>query len=322
MKSLQTLLVLGLLSSFQLTNAQFTDDINSNRPGRSMMAFSVGKSVFQTETGINYVNENHNTLDYKASGFMAEFDLRWGLFFEQLELIGEFQYQNDSYTSNIIDKNRSALKKTLFGAKYLVYDPFKNYEEKPNLYSWKANHRFKWRQMIPAVAVYGGVNLNFSDNPFNFAPVDIEEPKISPKAMLIAQNHFGSRWVLVTNIAYNKIGTDFASIDYILTLTRGFNKQWSGFIENQGFMGDYYSDGVFRMGAAYLFNKDMQIDASIGKNLKGTPNLFTGGIGFSWRFTKNYKEVKIEKDNGSKMDKKMKKKGEKEAKKRKDAVEE
>ena len=57
MKSLQTLLVLGLLSSFQLTNAQFTDDINSNRPGRSMMAFSVGKSVFQTETGINYVNE-------------------------------------------------------------------------------------------------------------------------------------------------------------------------------------------------------------------------------------------------------------------------
>ena len=322
MKSLQTLLVLGLLSSFQLTNAQFTDDINSNRPGRSMMAFSVGKSVFQTETGINYVNENHNTLDYKASGFMAEFDLRWGLFFEQLELIGEFQYQNDSYTSDIIDKNRSALKKTLFGAKYLVYDPFKNYEEKPNLYSWKANHRFKWRQMIPAVAVYGGVNLNFSDNPFNFAPVDIEEPKISPKAMLIAQNHFGSRWVLVTNIAYNKIGTDFASIDYILTLTRGFNKQWSGFIENQGFMGDYYSDGVFRMGAAYLFNKDMQIDASIGKNLKGTPNLFTGGIGFSWRFTKNYKEVKIEKDNGSKMDKKMKKKGEKDAKKRKDAVEE
>ena len=140
--------------------------------------------------------------------------------------------------------------------------------------------------------------------------------------MIIAQNHFGSRWVLVTNVAYNKIGSEFASIDYILTLTRGFNSKWSGFIENQGYMGDYYSDGLFRMGAAYLFNKDMQIDASIGKNIKNTPSLFTGGIGFSWRFTKNYKEVKIEKDNGSKMDKKMKKKGEKDAKKRKDAVEE
>lgn len=322
MKSIQTLFVLIFGITSQISFGQFTDEINSNRPGRSMMAFSVGKSVFQTETGLHYVNEDHKTLDYKASGFMAEFDMRWGLFFEQLELIAEFQYQNDSYTSDVLDKNRSALKKTLFGAKYLIYDPFKNYEEKPNLYSWKANHRFKWRQLIPAVAVYGGANLNFSDNPFNFAPVGIEEPKVSPKAMIIAQNHFGSRWVLVTNVAYNKIGSEFASIDYILTLTRGFNSKWSGFIENQGYMGDYYSDGLFRMGAAYLFNKDMQIDASIGKNIKNTPSLFTGGIGFSWRFTKNYKEVKIEKDNGSKMDKKMKKKGEKDAKKRKDAVEE
>lgn len=320
MKSIQALFILLFGITSQISFGQFTDEINSNRPGRSMMAFSVGKSVFQTETGLHYVNEDHKTLDYKASGFMAEFDMRWGLFFEQLELIAEFQYQNDSYTSDVLDKNRSALKKTLFGAKYLIYDPFKNYEEKPNLYSWKANKKFKWRQLIPAVAVYGGANLNFSDNQFNFAPVGIEEPKVSPKAMIIAQNHFGSQWVLVTNVAYNKIGSEFASIDYILTLTRGFNSKWSGFIENQGYMGDYYSDGLFRMGAAYLFNKDMQIDASIGKNIKNTPSLFTGGIGFSWRFTKNYKEVKIEKDNGSKMDKKVKKKSEKEAKKRKDAV--
>ena len=66
MKSIQTLfvLILGIMS--QISFAQFTDDINSNRPGRSMMAFSVGKSVFQTETGLHYVNEDHNTLDYKA----------------------------------------------------------------------------------------------------------------------------------------------------------------------------------------------------------------------------------------------------------------
>ena len=138
--------------------------------------------------------------------------------------------------------------------------------------------------------------------------------------MIIAQNHFGSRWVLVTNVAYNKIGTDFASIDYIITLTRGFNRQWSGFIENQGYSSDYYSDGLFRLGAAYLFNNNMQIDASVGKNIKDTPSLMTAGLGFSWRFVKNYKEVKIEKDKGSKLDKKMRKKGEKEAKKRKDAV--
>lgn len=319
MKILKFALAITFLFVYQMQFAQFTDEINSNRPGKSMMAFSVGKSVFQTETGIYYVGEDHQKLNYVANGFLAELDLRWGLFFEQLELIGEFQYQNDNFKSPFENKNRSALKKTLFGAKYLVYDPFKNYEEKPNLYSWKANHRFKWRQLIPAVAVYGGVNLNFSDNPFNYAPANIEEPKLSPKAMIIAQNQFSSRWVLVTNVMYDKIGSDFASINYILTLTRGFNQQWSGFFEHQGYNGDYYSDGIFRIGAAYLFHKNMQLDASIGKNIKNTPSLLNAGIGFSWRFTENYKEVKIEKDNGSKMDKKMKKKADKE-KKRRDAV--
>jgi hypothetical protein len=308
------------LLSYQVQFAQFTDEINSNRPGRSMMAFSVGKSVIQAETGLYYNTEDHNSLNYKANGFIAELDLRWGLFFEELELIAEFQYQNDRLTSLIGDQNRSALKKTIIGAKYLVYDPFKNYEEKPNLYSWKANHSFKWRQLYPAVAVYAGVNLNFSDNPFNYSPNDVLDSKISPKAMLIAQNHFGSRWVLVTNLMYDKIGSEFASINYVLTLTRGFNAEWSGFIENQGYNGDYYSDGLFRIGAAYLFQKNMQIDASFGKNFKNTPGLMNFGVGFSWRFAENYQEVKLEKDNGSKMDKKMKKKGEKEAKKRKDAV--
>jgi len=317
MRYSKSLLVFFLLV-YQVQFAQFTDEINSNRPGKSMMAYAVGKSVFQIETGLNFVNEDHAKLNYNANGFLGEVDLRWGLFFEELEFIAEFQYQNDSYSTAFLETNRTALKKSLIGVKYMIYDPFKNYEEKVNIYSWKANRKFKWRQLIPAVGVYAGVNLNFSDNPFNYGPPEIEEAPASPKAMIIAQNHFGGRWVLVTNVAYNKIGSEFASIDYIITLTRGFNKKWSGFIENQGYNGDYYSDGIFRAGAAYLFSNDLQIDASIGKNYKNTPNLFNAGLGLSWRFTKNYQEVRIEKDNGSKMDKKMKKKAEKESKKRKD----
>ncbi|WP_445724366.1 transporter, partial [Flavobacterium sp.] len=148
-----------------------------------------------------------------------------------------------------------------------------------------------------------------------YAPVDIKERSFSPKVTAIAQNHFGGHWVMVTNLTYDKIGTDFASINYVLTLTRGFNAQWSGFIENQGYMGDYYKDVFFRIGAAFLFDTNMQVDASIGKNIKDTPGLLNAGIGFSWRFADQYQEVKIEKDKGSKMDKKVKKKAEKESKK-------
>lgn len=319
MMQLKRILLTATLFSAFVGKAQFTDEVNSNRPGKSMMAFAVGKSVIQTEAGMNYISENHKKLNYDAKGFLGDIALRWGLFKEELELLAEIQYQKDTKEMYGVSNSRSALRQTLFGAKYLFYDPFKNYEEKPNLYSWKANHRFKWRQFIPALAGYAGVNFNFSENKL-FYNSEVPEAKISPKAMIIAQNHFGTRWVLVTNLAYNKIGSEYASIDYILTLTRGINQNWSAFIENQGYNGKYYSDGVFRMGAAYLIRKDMQLDASIAKNIKTTPGIFYGGIGFSWRFTKNYKEVKMAKPGTqSKMDKKMDKKAEKN--KRKDSVE-
>lgn len=319
MMQLKRILLSATFLSALIGNAQFTDEVNSNRPGKSMMAFAVGKSIIQTESGVNYISENHKNLNYNAKGFLGDVALRWGLFKEELELLAEIQYQKDTKEMYGVSNSRSALRQTLLGAKYLFYDPFKNYEEKPNLYSWKANHRIKWRQFIPALAGYAGVNFNFSENNL-FYNSDVPEAKISPKAMIIAQNHFGTRWVLVTNLAYNKIGSEYASIDYILTLTRGINQNWSAFIENQGYNGKYYSDGVFRLGAAYLIRKDMQLDASVAKNIKTTPGIFYGGFGFTWRFTKNYKEVKMAKPGTqSKMDKKMDKKAEKN--KRKDSVE-
>jgi hypothetical protein len=45
---------------------QHTDQINSNRPGETMSAFAVGKSVIQLETGIYGIKENHSLLEYDA----------------------------------------------------------------------------------------------------------------------------------------------------------------------------------------------------------------------------------------------------------------
>lgn len=117
--------------------------------------------------------------------------------------------------------------------------------------------------------------------------------------MLITQNHLGDgKWVFVTNIIADYVTTDFPSYGYVVTLTRGFNDKWSGFVENQGFKSDFYSDAIVRGGAAYLINKDLQIDASISSSLKDTPSIVYGGIGFSWRYDANYKEVRVNIDSG------------------------
>ena len=281
---------------------QHTDQINSNRPGETMSAYAVGKSVIQIETGVYGIKQNHSLLNYDANGFGIDATLRWGLFMEKLELIADIQYQNETYTSLLNKTAIADFKQTVLGAKYLIYDPFKNYEKKVNIYSWKANRAFNWHQLIPAISGFVGVNYSAENNPYalsNRNPTVSRYPaQFSPKAMLITQNHFGDgRWVLVSNITADYIGTDFPSYGYAITLTRGFNNKWSGFVENQGLKSDLYADAIVRGGTAYLLNKDMQIDASISTSLKDTPSALYGGIGFSWRYDANYQEVRINIDN-------------------------
>ena len=287
--------------------SQHTDQINSNRPGETMSAFAVGKSVIQLESGLYGIKEKHSIDNWDANGYGLDLTVRWGLFLERLELIADLQYQYETFNPTIIYPDRSALKQTVFGAKYLIYDPFKNYEKKINVYSWKANRSFNWHQVIPAVSVFAGANFTLSNNPYYFS----EKGAISPKVMLITQNHLGDgSWVFVTNIIGDYIGTDYPSYNYVLTLTKGFNDHWSGFIENQGIKSDFYSDAIVRGGAAYLLTNDMQIDASISGSLKTTPSLLYGGIGFSWRFDDNYREVRMDIDSGD-SEKKAKKRAKK-----------
>jgi len=313
MFKIKNILITGLFFIPQLFHAQYTDDINSNRPGETMSAFSVGKSVIQAEIGFYGINEEHNIQNYQASGFGTDLMLRYGILMEKLELIADIQYQTQEFTTPFTSFKKNDFKQTVLGAKYLIYDPFKNYEKSVNIYSYKANRRFDWHQLIPAVSIFAGANFVFKDNPYAFGSNTLTfasaESSISPKVMLITQNHFGDgRWVLVSNIIADYITTDYSGYGYVLTLTRGFNKQWSGFLENQGYKSDLYSDAIVRGGAAYLLSANMQIDASISSNFKNTPSVLYGGVGFSWRYDTKYKEQQMQfgKEKKSKKSKKSK----------------
>lgn len=290
MYKIKTFLIIIIFLIPLLHYGQYTDEINSNRPGETMSAFGVGKSVFQIESGVYGIMENHSILNYDANGIGVDMTFRWGVLMEKLELVADFQYQYEVFNPVLLYPDRSAFKQTIVGAKYLIYDPFKNYKKKINVYSWKANHSFQWHQLIPAVSVFAGANLTLANNPYYFSP----NAAISPKAILIAQNHLGDgSWVFITNIIADYIGTDYPSYGYGITLTKGFSKKWSGFIENQGYMSDFYSDSIVRGGAAFLIHNDLQIDASISSSLKDSPAILYGGIGFSWRYDANYKEIRM-----------------------------
>ncbi len=308
------LIALLLLTSTALLQAQYTETLNSNKPGGSQGAFSVGKSVLQFEGGLSFGNEKHSLLNTKTKATTLDWGVRYGFFKEELEVswIGQFDFQNLTIPTGTY--KQSNFRSNTLGVKYLFYDPYRKMEEKgPNLYSWKANHKFQWADLIPAVSLYVGANFDFKDNPFTPEP----ESTISPKIVLATQNNWVGGWVFVTNIIVDRVTTDFPTYGYILTLTHTPTDWFSVFIENQGFKSDFYADQLLRGGTALLVNEDFQIDLSATINFKDTPSLFYARIGAAYRFDMHDKDEYIEEKGKKGREKRKEKKGTKKDKKKK-----
>ena len=223
-------------------------------------------------------------LDNKVKGIGLNFTLRYGLILEELELQVSGVYQNDNHTDmrSTIDTeyNRSNFKKFKIGAKYLVYDPYKNRDDRPNLYSYWANNKFKWNSLIPAVSVYAGINIDGENNPYTAPGIK----GVSPSFAIATQNNFNNNFVLITNLILERIGTNQNDFEYIVTLTHAFNNQWVSFIETHGINSKFYAENMLKFGAAYLSNENLQLDTAFTINFKNTPKIFYINFGGSYRF--------------------------------------
>ena len=285
MKSVSFLLTILALSSCFIASGQYTETINNNRPGGSQGAFSVGTNVLQFETGFGIGQEDHILLKTQTDAFSLDYSARFGFWKEELEVILTGEFQSNSITdtrsgaSNVYDQRN--FRSNTLGIKYLVYDPYIKRElNGPNLLSWKANNRFSWDELIPAISIYAGANFDSANNAFT-----PEDPfTISPKVSIQTQNNFKSGFVLVTNIIADRFTTQTPTYGYIVTLTYCISDWFSLFAEKQGFDSDFYADNIVRFGAAALITKDWQVDASLLYSLKDTPSRTYGRIGVSYRF--------------------------------------
>lgn len=314
---------------FSPVAAQYTETINNNRPGASQGAFSVGKKVLQLESGFLFGSEKHRLKETETGAFGVDYAIRYGFWKEELEvsLIGEFEAQSitDNRGAVPVKFNQSNFRSNTIGAKYLFYDPYRKMVlDGPNLYSWKANNKFQWKDFIPAISIYAGANFDFADNPYT----PEAESSISPKFVLATQNNFVGGFVFVTNIIVDRVTTDTPSYGYMLTLTHTVTRWFSVFVENQGVKSDFYADQIFRGGAAALVNKNFHVDASVLLNFKDTPSRLYARVGIAYRFDmheddefveekgRSGRKLKKERNQGEKNGKKEKKK----EKKRKDGV--
>ena len=274
--------------------AQYTEVINSNKPGFSESPYSVGKGVYQFESNIFLRNTSISTTFSKPQSLGIEMLFRTSFFLDKLELNAQLTYQKDKIAfKNIITSHyfTSGLSRMTIGAKYLVYQ--QTYKDKSKeIRSWKRRNAFDITRLIPSVAVYLGMNTDFVN--------DIHKTgSITPKVGVLLQQNLTQDFNVITNFYYDNIGTDFAQYSYIITLTQSFSNRWSAFFENQMVIQKYQNNINLGAGLAYLYNRNLQFNTSARLIFEGKTQGYYAGLGVSYRIDK-HQDPFIEIDNKGK----------------------
>ena len=302
---------LFLIGCFHVGSAQYTELINSRRPGFSDSPFSVGTNVYQVEAGLFYKDiGNYLFKDpelqianrYSSQTFGTDISFRVGKFLDKLELDLDmaFVYESRDYSlPEVINISKLGLSKLTIGAKYLVYMP--TYEDKSKeIRSWKKRNSFDKKRLIPAVGIYAGLNTNFLTELYK------NPDGISPRFAVFTQNNLSGKLIVLTNLIADNMFTAYTEYSFIATTTYSLSAKVSVFGEGQVFQRkDVPNDYQFGIGGAYLLNKDMQVDGSARFiNDERGDHTFLVGMGFSWRLDKHEDQFKLIGSNGDLTDKK------------------
>ena len=270
--------------------AQYTEVINSNRPGFSESPYSVGTGVYQFESTIFYRNADAIPTFSNPQALGINLLFRTSFFLDKLELNLNTSFQRDKIAfKNVFESsyNETGFSQLTLGAKYLVYQP--TYTDKSKeIRSWKKRMAFDWKRIIPSAAVYIGANIGSILTDYH------DRGGITPKAGILLQNEFSHKFNLVTNFYYDYIGSDLPEFSHILTATYNFNDYWSGFIEHQALYNKQENRSNLGLGAAYLHTKNLQFNASVRGTFQDNSTGFYGSLGVSYRIDKHndqFKEV-------------------------------
>ncbi|PCH76416.1 MAG: hypothetical protein COB98_06285 [Flavobacteriaceae bacterium] len=259
--------------------AQYTEILNSKRPGFSESPYSIGTGVYQVELGMFYKKNAKTTTFGTPRTIGSHLFLRTGQFFERLEFNIDLAYQQDErvfYNVFSTSYKTHGLSRFTAGVKYMIYAQ-KFTDKSKEIRSWKRKFAFDWKRLIPSVGLYAGLNTNMLGEKF-------KEEGMSPKLALLLQNDFTDRLILITNIIADKFTLKHPEYGYITTITYAASERISMFVENQGvFIKDQNNDFQIGAGLAYLASRNLQFDASIRTNLdKGYTYTYLA-LGASWR---------------------------------------
>lgn len=235
--------------------AQFNETIRTDRPGQGVGPFTVGKHVFQTQTGFDMGGFNERDLNFSGLSFAPNTVLRFGLT-NHLEINTAFEYRHDGYKLDDSTFSTNGFSSGSIGAGINLYEGDKSF---------------------PAVGLQVAFKLPVLSSSYNFN-------YIAPKIFLTASQDLNDKISILLNLGVNYNGIDAKpSGIYVFNIGFGISPRCGTFIENYGNFTNNNFENRWDSGIAYLLNDNLLIDIYGGAGYNnGILDYFTS-IGISWR---------------------------------------
>ncbi|MDA8594921.1 transporter [Flavobacteriaceae bacterium] len=286
------LLITCLLLLSSLGHAQYTEVINSNRPGFNDSPYAVGTDVYQFELSSTGAYREELYTFNNAFSWGNSLDFHMGLLSQKLELhlqIDDTQtwlYESSIFGNNLETGNLASL---YAGFKFLLFQvPLKD----PDLEirSWKKKTSFDRRRLIPSIGLELGWSTPiYHKDPKDYIGTTFEYEEIhlkaqsSPVVKVMTQNNLSDRWTLLMNLAYenHKLGAISLGSYYVIS------DKWATFVDYKGQFDADENLQLWQGGFAHLINQNTQLNIGFGSNFNWSNEAFYANIGLSWRVDKH-----------------------------------
>jgi hypothetical protein len=282
--------------------SQYTEIINSSRPGFAETPYAVGTGITQLEAGYQFAYLDVFTPSSTIKSNLFTQTLRFGLFSERLEFDLEFsQERSNIFSNNTPYEVSRVLGSYGIGVKYLILNA-KVKNRNDEIRSWKKRTAFHWTMLVPSIGVKASSSFGIAPKIKEHANITIQSPESiidltnttatsnpsgNIKFGLFLQNHIKESWVIVSNFSYERrfYNSDNRTDIYNIIFATSYHlkENWSLFGESNNVFKDNQKIFDFRTGVAYLWNRNIQFDLSLNANTSKHQNLAGGSLGFSWR---------------------------------------
>lgn len=212
------------------TSAQYNQTIRTARPGASIGPFTVGKGIFQFQSGVDYYGSKSS--DLKVNGFVSNTVMRLGLT-ETFEISTLIDYRNESVTQEGSEISKQGVSAMDVGMRYHILD---GHGLVPNIC-------FQIRFRMPVLGE------------------DYEIDDMAPRVVVALNQFLTDNLVLTSNwgAVWNGV-TSSPNGTYTINLAFPITKKLGSFVETFGTYGHGNFNTNFDTGLGLLLTNDLQLD--------------------------------------------------------------